>query len=156
MRKHILAAMTAILILTLATVAMAADPHVGTWKQNMVISKYNPGPLDKSSMVTITAQVNGIRFVADVVDAIGKASHIEFAAKFDGKDYPMTGNLGGDSISYTRIDANTLGFVVKKSGKKTSKGREYFSKDGKTWTWNIKGKDDKGQDFNNTYVFDKQ
>jgi hypothetical protein len=79
-----------------------------------------------------------------------------FAAKYDGKDYPITGDPGVDSISYTRIDANTLGFVVKKGGKEVEKGREFFSNDGKTWTWISMGKDDKGQDFNYTAVFDKQ
>jgi hypothetical protein len=156
MRKYSLVIMTAILVFALATVALAAAPHVGTWKQNLVKSKYSPGPPPKNQMLTITAQDNGIKSVMDYVDANGKASHIVFAAKFDGKDYPITGDPGADSISYTRIDANTLGFVIKKGGKETEKGREFFSKDGKTWTWVNKGKDDKGQDFNYTAVFDKQ
>jgi hypothetical protein len=142
MRKHSIVALTLVFFtLALAVIALAADPHVGAWKQNLVKSKCSPGPPPKSQMLTITGQDNGIKVVMDVVDANGKAFHIVFAAK---------------SISYTRIDANTLGFVVKKGGKEVEKGREFFSKDGKTWTWISMGKDDKGQDFNYTAVFDKQ
>lgn len=44
MKKHILIVMTAILALTLATIAMAADdPFVGTWEMNVGKSKFNPG-----------------------------------------------------------------------------------------------------------------
>ena len=89
MRKHILVAMTAILVLALATVAMAADPHVGTWKLNVAKSKFNPGPPPKSDTITFTTQDNGIKLVEDIVEADGKAYHIGFAAKYDGKDYPF-------------------------------------------------------------------
>ena len=101
--------------LALATVAMAADPHVGTWKMNVAKSKSKSGPPDKSSTVTVTAQENGIKLVGDRVDAEGKASHQEFAAKYDGKDYPATGIPDVDTVVLKKMDAYTWDEVLKKS-----------------------------------------
>jgi hypothetical protein len=144
------------LVLALAVIAMAADPHVGTWKLNVAKSKINSGQPDKSGTVQCEAQDNGVKMVGDSVDAEGKAAHSEFAAKYDGKDYPFTGDSDIDTISLKRIDANTWAEVLKKSGKEVLSGRNAVSKDGKTMTRTFKGKNDKGQEFNNTAVYDKQ
>jgi hypothetical protein len=159
MRKHSIVVsvmMVTAVILALSTVALAADPHVGTWKANLAKSKFDPGPPLKSDTVTITAQDNGIKLVEDFVLADGKAYRIEFAAKYDGKDYPFTGYPEIDTIALSKIDANTFHYVTKKAGKEWSRIREVFSKDGKTLTLTEKEKDSKGQTFNNTTVYDKQ
>jgi hypothetical protein len=143
-------------VLALAAIAVAADPHVGTWKLNPVKSKINSGLPDKSGMVTITAQDNGIGLVGDSVDAEGKAAHSEFAAKYDGKDYPFTGDSDVDTISLKRIDPNTWGEVLRKAGKDVLRGQNAISKDGKTMTRTFKVRNDKGQEFTNTAVYDKQ
>lgn len=156
MGKHILVVMTAILVLALATVAMAADPHVGTWKLNPAKSKVNPGPPPKSEMATFTAQDNGLRLVADGMDGEGKAFHVAYAAKFDGKDYPLTGFTDADTVAIKRNDANTFSELIKKAGKEVMSARLVASKDGKTLTRTTKEKNAKGQDVNNTYIYDKQ
>jgi hypothetical protein len=135
---------------------MAADPHVGTWKLNVAKSKFNPGRAPKNETVKIEAQGNGHKFVADEVDADGMAMHIEFAAKFDGKDYPITGSSTLDAIAARKIDANTINYVVKKDGKEVGSGRVVISKDGKTRTQTSKGKNAQGQNINTIAVFDKQ
>lgn len=135
----------------------AADPHVGTWKMNPAKSKFNPGPPDKGSMVTITAQDNGgIKLVDEYVNADGKTSHAEFTAKFDGKDYPLIVDPDFDTIALNRIDATTWGEVLKKAGNEIESGRNGISKNGKTMTRTIKGKNPQGQEFNDTIVWDKQ
>lgn len=155
MRKHILVVMTAILVLALATVAIAADPHVGTWKLNLAKSKSNSGPPDKNSTATFTVQDNGIKLVNDGVDADGKTYHSEFAGKFDGKDYPATG-ADFDTVALKKIDANTWSEVAKKAGKEIWSGTNAISKDSKTMTHTVKGKDAKGKDYTDISVFDKQ
>jgi hypothetical protein len=159
MRTHSLiisATLFSALVLALAVIAMAADPHVGIWKLNVAKSKINSGPPDKSGMVTITAQDNGIRIVGDSVDAEGKAAHAEFAAKYDGKDVPFIGDPGVDTVSLQKIDANTWSEVLKKAGKEVVKGQNAISANGKTMTRTYKLKNDKGQEFTNTAVYDKQ
>ena len=159
MRKHsILVAVTMIFfVLALATAALAGDPHVGTWKLNLAKSKYDPpSSTPKSSTMKIDAQDNGLKCVTDSVDAEGKAYHAEFAAKYDGNDYPYIGDPRLDTISYIRIDANAVDWVTKKGGKMVGRGRSIVSKDGKTRTVTAREKDDKGQDTTRTLVFDKQ
>jgi len=159
MRKHSLEVSITIivtLVLALAAIALAADPHVGTWKLNLAKSMINSGPPNKSEIDTFTAQDNGIKLVGDSVDADGKAGHSEFIAKFDGKDYAFTGDSDADTVSLKKIDANTWDEVLKKAGKEVGTGRNAVSKDGKTMTHTSKGKDAKGKDYTDISVYDKQ
>jgi hypothetical protein len=158
MRKQMLFIATEmIFVLALATIAAADDSHDGTWKVNVTKSKYNPGPAPKSLTTKRGAQSNGmIKTIFDGVDADGKAIHYEYTAKLDGKDYPVIGNPGFDGITLKQADANTIDWVIKKSGKEVGHGRTVYSKDGKTRMQTEKGKDAKGQDYNNTVVYDKQ
>jgi hypothetical protein len=136
----------------------AADPFVGTWKLNLAKSKYDPGPPPKSTTGKIEAQDNGFKLVADSVDSQGKPGHVEYTVKYVGKDYPVT-TTGGPSdltLAIKKIDANTHDVVVKQGGKEVQTYREVVSKDGKTLTRTTKGKNAKGQAFNNTVVFDRQ
>jgi len=153
MRRHLT---SVIFTLALATVAMAADSNVGTWKLNIAKSKFESGPAPKGFTVTIQAQDNGVRYVLDGVDDQGKAMHQEWTVKYDGKDYPLTGDPSVDTAAFKRIDANTADFVLKKRGKEASKGREVISTDGKRMTVTESGKNDKGETITDTMVFDKQ
>jgi hypothetical protein len=66
---------------------------VGVWKINPAKSTYTTDhPAPKSLTATIQEQPNGI-VVDDAVgeDAKGNPIHAHYAAKFDGKDYPLSG-----------------------------------------------------------------
>jgi hypothetical protein len=160
MRKQTYVLMTVMLLmLALATAAIAGDPFVGTWKTNIAKSKFIPGPppaAGKGETVTITAQDNGIILVADGWYADGKPFHVTFAAKFDGKDYPYTGTSNADTVALKRINANSFDSVSKKGGKELGRNRTVISKDGKTMTRTIKGKNAEGQETINIRVYDKQ
>jgi hypothetical protein len=160
MRKQSIVAhatMIVALVLALSAAALAADPYVGTWKLNVAKSKINIGPVNiKRSTLTITAQDNGIKVVEDYVEADERASHLEFAAKFDGKDYPVTGVSDFDTNVLQRIDSNTWSEVLKKAGKEIFRARCVVSKDGKTLTRTEKEKNAKGEEIINTFVYDKQ
>ncbi len=88
-----------ILALALASIAVAADPHDGTWKVNVAKSKYNPGPAPKSLVTKRETQSSGIKTIFDGVDAGGKTLHYEYTATLDGKDCPVIGNASFDAIS---------------------------------------------------------
>ena len=72
MRTRLLVA--AALVLGLATMAIAADPFVGTWKLNVAKSKIT-GQTPKSETLKIATQNNGFKWTFDTVDAEGKATH---------------------------------------------------------------------------------
>ena len=133
----------------------AADPFVGTWKLNVAKSKYNPpSSAFKSMIVKIEAQDNGLKFTFDSVDAEGKVSRGEYAAKFDGKDYPVKGDPTTDMVSLKRIGDSGFEIVNKKGGKDTGRTRVVFAKDGKSST--VTTKDAKGQESTSVSIFEKQ
>ena len=137
-------------------ISYAADVNTGTWKLNEAKSKFSPGA-QKNSTVTYSDAPNGMtKVVVDGVDKDGKPSHNEWTGKFDGKDYPVTGDPAYDSRSYTRVDANTLDMTVKKAGKVVGSGKIVVSADGKSRTVTTKGANAGDSQFNNTAVYDKQ
>ena len=155
-RLTLLAITVAVSALVLGSIAHAADNQVGTWKLNVAKSKYSPGPAPKDQTLTIESQADGLKFTIHGTDAEGKTVHVELRPKYDGKDYPMTGNPDVDMLSMKKIDDNTIETVNKKGSKFMYTVRSVVSKDGKTRTSTYKGTNAKGQKMNNTLVYDKQ
>jgi len=97
-----------------------------------------------------------VKVTVEGVDADGKATHNEWTGKFDGKDYPVTGDATSDARSYKKVNDHTLTFAGKKGGKVTLSGRIVVSADGKTRTVTVSGTDTKGNKVSGTAVYDKQ
>jgi hypothetical protein len=133
----------------------AADPQMGTWKLNEAKSKITPGTT-KFTTVTFKNMLGNIKVSNDGVDGNGKPIHVEWSGKFDGKDYPVTGNPDSDARSYTKVNDRTLQVTVKKNGKVTATAQTVVSADGKTRTSTVSGTTVKGKKFHNTVVYDKQ
>jgi len=136
--------------------AAAADQHSGTWKMNPTKSKYSPGPAPKNITVTIDSDADNIKLSADGIDAAGNPTHVAYTAKYDGKDYPLTGVPNADTVALKRIDARTTESTLKKADQVVMTVTSVVSKNGKTRTSTFKGKDAQGQDVNNVVVYDKQ
>lgn len=154
-RRSITITVIALFILAFTAVVMAADnPFVGTWKQNVARSRSNAP--DKSETVVFTAQANGLLLVSDGIDANGNAWHVTYAAKFDGKDYPLTGFTNANTIAIKRIDLNSFSELIKNAGKEIIAAHLVVSRDGKTLVRTTKEKGPKGETINNSYVFEKQ
>jgi hypothetical protein len=92
----------------------------------------------------------------DGVDENGAAVHNEWTGKFDGKDYPVTGDASGDARSYRMVNKNTLALTNKKGGKPTLTGRIVVSADGKTRTVTITTTNAQGKKVTSKQVYDKQ
>ena len=142
--------------LTLFAAAAAADQLSGTWKMNAEKSKYSPGPAPKSLTVVVESDSDNYKVDATGTDADGKPIHVQYSAKFDGKDYPATGIPNADTVSVKRIDENTVETVQKKDGKVVMTVTNNASKDGKTRTSTWRGKNAEGKDVHNVVVFDRQ
>lgn len=136
--------------------AAAADQQSGTWKMNPAKSKYSPGPAPKSITLKVDSDADNIKFSSDGIDAAGNPTHIEFTAKYDGQDNPITGVDYADTIAVKRINNNTVESTLKKAGTPVMTVRSVISKDGKTRTSTFKGKDAQGKDVNNLVVYNKQ
>ena len=86
----------------------------------------------------------------DGTDAQGKPTHNEWVGKFDGKEYPVTGDPNSDMRSYKQMDDHTLGITIMKDGKVTMTGKVVVSADGKTRTIKVHGTEPNGKKFHST------
>jgi hypothetical protein len=155
MKRRACLLMFAVLFATAATCMAADDPNIGTWKLDEAKSKLSPG-LPKNTTVVYEAVGDSVKVTVEGVNSEGKATHSEWTGKFDGKDYPVTGDSSADTRSYKRVDARTLALANKKDGKVTLSGKITLSADGKTRTVVIGGTDASGKKISSTAVYTKQ
>ncbi len=148
-------------VLTLAlgliavAVSFASSPNMGTWKLNEAKSKV-PAMAPKNNTVVYEAVGDKVKVTVDGTDAAGKPSHNEWTGKFDGKDYPLTGDPNADTRSYKKVDDRTTELTNKKAGKVTATGKIVISADGKSRTVTVSGIDPSGKKVEYTAVYDKQ
>jgi len=143
------------LCLVAAAVCFASNPSMGTWKLNEAKSKYAPGAT-KNTTVVYAAAGDMVKVTTDGTTSDGKPAHSEWTGKFDGKDYPVTGDPNSDMRSYKKVNDLTLELTNKKDGKVVSRGTAVVSADGKTRTVSITQVSSKGTTTKSTAVYDKQ
>ena len=136
-------------------VCLADDAFTGTWKLNEAKSKIAAGAT-KNSTVVYEATGDDVKVTVEGTNAEGQATHSEWTGKFDGKDYPVTGDATSDSRAYTKVDDHTLKFTAKKDGKVTLSGQITVSEDGKTRTVHTTTTDAQGKKISSTAVYEKQ
>jgi hypothetical protein len=138
-----------------AAAALAADANTGTWKLNEAKSKISAGA-PKNQTVVYANVGDNIKVTVDGVDAAGKPTHNEWTGKFDGKDYPITGDPAADTRAYTKVDDHTLSLTQKKGGKVVNTGKIVVAADGKSRTVTTSGTNAQGQKISSSAVYDKQ
>jgi hypothetical protein len=138
-----------------AALCFADDPQMGTWKLNEAKSKFAPGVPKNHTVVYETAGDN-VKITVDGTDKDGKSTHNEWTGKFDGKDYPVTGDPTSDMRSYQKVGDRVLKMTIKKDGKVTITGRIIVSADGKSRIVSTSEPGAKGKSPTNRAVYDKQ
>lgn len=147
--------LTMVLCLVGLGLSFAQNAYMGTWKLNEAKSKI-PAGAPKNNTVVYEAAGENTKVTVDGVDGEGKATHNEWTGKFDGKDYPLTGDPASNARSYKKMDDRTMDFANKRDGKVTVTGRLTVSADGKTRTVTVTGTDANGKKVTYTSVYDKQ
>ena len=147
-------ALTISLVFVSVALGFQNNPNMGTWKLNEAKSKF--AGKARNHTVVYEAAGDQIKVTVDGVDENGGAIHSEWTGKFDGKDYPATGDANSDTRSYRMINKNTLSLTGKKGGKVTLTGRIVVSRDGKTRTVTTTARNAQGKKVTNTAVYDKQ
>jgi hypothetical protein len=110
----------------------------------------------KNHTVVYEAAGDNVKVTVDGTDPDGKPTHNEWTGKFDGKDYPVTGDPTSDARSYKKIDDRTLEITLKKDGKVTVTGRIVVSADGKSRAITTHEAGAEGKKLRNKAVYDKQ
>ena len=127
---------------------------MGTWKLNEAKSKLVPG-MGKNTTVTYAEQKDKIKITVEGIDKDGKPTHSVWVGKFDGKAYPVKGNLPYNSVAYKVVNDRTNDITVMKDGKIGWTGQITVAADGKSRTVTINGTDANGKKFKGKAVYDK-
>ena len=147
-------ALTISLVFVSVALGFQDNPHMGTWKLNEAKSKF--AGKARNNTVVYEAAGDQVKVTVDGVDENGGAVHHEWTGKFDGKEYPVTGDTSSETRSYRMIDKHTLALTAMKGGKQTLTGRIVVSADGKTRTVTTTSTDAQGKKVTNVVVYDKQ
>ena len=142
-------------LLAAATCFAANDALMGTWKLNESKSKIAAGA-PKNNTVVYEAAGESIKITIDGTAADGTSTHSEWTGKFDGKDYPSTGNPNEDMRSAKTINDRTYQVVSKKGGKVVLTAHVVMAQDGKSRTVTTHGTNSKGEKYRSVAVYDKQ
>lgn len=137
-----------------AKMAAPMSPHMGTWKLNEAKSKISPG-MGKNSTVVYAEKKDKMTVTVDGTDKDGKPTHSVWMGKFDGKAYPVKGNMPYNSAAYTVVNDHTNNIVAMKDGKMVWSGKISVAKDGKSRTVMVHGTGADGKKFTNKVVYDK-
>ena len=144
-------------LVTWSLVLLAADNSVGTWKRNSEKST-NTNTATPITELTMKLEAIGDGRKQTVTGTRKDGTPVTggFTAKYDGKEYPVTGSVF-DRISIRQIDANTFDIEAKSTtGKHRSTTRMVVSADGTTMTYTAKGVDANGKAFTAVTVYDRQ
>lgn len=155
MKLRKLLAVSLVLCFAGAVLCLAEDANIGSWKLNEEKSKFSPGA-PKSTMGVYEVAGDSVKVTLDGTSFDGKPTHNEWTGKYDGKDYPVTGDSNQTSRAYTKVNANTMKFKVKKGEKVILSGTIVVSADGKSRTVTASGTSADGKKMNYTAVYDKQ
>src|ERR1051325_11472395 len=128
-----------------ARAAEAKDPLEGSWLLNLEKSTFKVAPGPKGQTRTYSLQDGVEKMTARGVSWDKKPTLVRYEARYDGKDYDITGSLGGDKISLRRINSNTTESTQKRDGKPAIVATRTVSADGKTLTVVSKGTTVEGQ-----------
>ena len=146
--------------LTAAGLAQAqGNPFVGTWKMDPQKSKASPSPGPKEETRVVETQGDSVKGSYEGTAADGSRIAYGYTAKYDGKDYPLTGMGtpdGADTLALKRIDTNTYEVSAKRGGIVVMTARVVVSQNGKVTTITTKGTDVSGKPDSSVRVFYKQ
>jgi hypothetical protein len=122
------------ILLALSAGAQAPQaPWFGTWKLDPVRSTAASDRY-KRVMTRIEPSGDGLKVTYEMVGTRGGVSHLEWAGKLDGKDYPVEGIDSVLTNAYTLLGDRSYRIVVKAEGVIAETAVVEVSADGKTLT----------------------
>jgi hypothetical protein len=148
--RLLLAAGMALSIAASSSVALhaQADMSAGRWELNVAKSS-STGALPKSQTRTWEVSGQSVKYTMKGLDAQGKPQAVSYAAAYDGKDYPITGDANSDTIALTRVDERTVRITQKRAGKVASTST-------RTMTISTSGTTAAGQPLKSTMVLERR
>jgi hypothetical protein len=153
---HRSAAVVAVALVLLGGLAFgqAKDSLLGNWVLDRGNSVFDPDTTLLSRSLSFEAKDGGVSFLQKTVQGNGNTVQIDFVAKYDSKDVPISGSQL-DTVALKRVNANTVERSGKVKGQVAETATMVVSNGGKTLTITTKGSVD-GVDYSSTQVYTKQ
>ena len=156
--RHFAAALL-LLFSTGATAQQDLKLKFGTWKLNLQKSKFAPGTEPRSDTRIYEDRGDGvIMSTHTTINKDGQEALTIYAAKFDGKEYPVATRGSGalSTIAFHVIDDYSESFVLTRDGKVATRGVTSISKDGKTLTMTMTTTNAEGESAKVVHIYEKQ
>lgn len=139
-----------------AAQALPDPAWFGTWRLNLARSTYDPGPPPYvRASYTIRPWRDGLLVVYDQVRPRGGLTHLEWAGRFDGRDYPVQGVEEAVTYAYEQVDARTYDVVTKVDGRVAARSRARLAADGRSITTTTRGRDARGAEVTTVTVYER-
>src|SRR5262245_51186239 len=116
----------------------AKDSLLGNWILDRGKSVFDPDTTLLMRSVSFEAKDGGVSFLQKTVQGNGNTVQIDFVAKYDGKDVPISGSQL-DSVALKRTNATTVERTGKIKGQVAEAVTMVVSGGGKTLTITTKG-----------------
>src|SRR5262245_242549 len=145
-----------ILAVTISSTALVgADPQIGTWILNTAKSKWHPGPIPKSQIITIWWEGDWTVLKVEGTDSSGTVVPSLTRYKEDGEAHPI--DNGTATVTVKKV-SDYEHHVVEKSLNTTSRIDRHntYSKDGKVRTSRVTGVNSKGEKIDRLLIFDRR
>jgi hypothetical protein len=124
---------------------------LGTWRLDLSMSKYSPGPPLRSETRVYTRDAQGVKGTIDRVYSDGRREVIEYRAEVD-IDVPVSGSKAYDAIRFKRVDELTTEGVLSHAGRVFGSSRRVIAEDGQTMTITFR-REEPGDMVNNFAVY---
>lgn len=144
----------ALVLLSGLTWGQAKDSLLGNWVLDRGKSVFDPDTTLLSRSLSFEAKDGGVSFLQKTVQANGNTVQIDYGAKYDSKDVPISGSQL-DTVALKRVNANTVERTGKIKGQVAETVTMVVSNGGKTLTLTTKGSID-GVDYSSTQVYTKE
>lgn len=106
----------------------------GTWHLNVAKSKFSSSAKEQSETRSYGVSGNKVTMKSSSKDPSGKALNFSYTAGYDGKWYPMVGNVNADSISLSVVSDREVKAKSQLHGKPAVESTAAVSADGKHLT----------------------
>ncbi len=130
------------------------DPLIGRWVLDRARSEFSGNVPEKRVTIFELAPDGALKHVTETIVANGSTDRVEYAAKYDGKEVPITNSFLW-TVSVKRIDARTSERSGKVMGEVVETSKRTVSPDGQTLTIVTTGVNN-GNEYSSTQVFTRE
>ena len=148
----------ALALIAVPTVAIAADPFVGTFKLNPAKSSTSGGQMPPDLTLTIAEDSSNLRITTSGTSANGSpiSADVLVIPKAGGTVKAADGVSNYDSTVVSRKDPNTIDLSASQKGKERTRVKFALSRDGKTLTRSFTSTNGQGQPVTGTSVLERE